>query len=408
MKKIDLIIFPMHDWKKCEAEGFRTRDAHIMQHFDHNEHIRKILVVDRPISMPEMILMKRRWRVKNGKIIKKTPFTRISQVSNKIFVLDIFSSDIIKPLMLKQNWWAHIFRQEKILRLIAEAANYLELQSRILFLWSPLSTCVIGHLQEEFVVFDALDNWAEHPRMINSRERIIRGYEVIKKHSNLMFANAESITEFLKNDNSEVIYIPNGVDPSHFDVSDDEQIPDDMKKIPRPLIGYGGKLEKRIDVSLIDYIANKMPQASFVFIGPFLDRKWMKPLFGRSNIYFLGDKHYNIFPQYISALDICIIPHIVGGFDADHIKLYEYLAAGKPVVSTGVVGSDVFKDIITIANSKEEFLTGIEHWLSVLEKDKGLSERLKNIIPESCFWETKANFMIEKIITEYNHVKNNT
>jgi len=397
-KKIDLIILPMHDWKKCEAEGFRTRDAHLMQHFEHNEHIRKILVIDRPISIPEMILMKRRWRVKNGNIVKRMPSACISQISDKTYVLDIFSGNIIKPLMLKQNWWDHIFRQEKILRRITEAADYLKLQSRILFLWSPLSTGVIGCLQEEFFVFDALDNWAEHPGMINSRERIIRGYEVIKKNSNLMFANAESITEFLKNDYSEVIYIPNGVDLSHFDVSDDEQIPNDIKNIPKPLIGYGGKLEKRIDVSLIDYIANKMPQASFVFIGPFLDRKWMKPLFGKPNIYFLGDKHYNIFPKYISALDVCIIPHIVGGFDADHIKLYEYLAAGKPVVSTGVVGANIFKDIITIANSREEFWEGIKYYLSVLENDSALSERLRNSIPESCFWKTKADFMIEKII----------
>ena len=64
-------------------------------------------------------------------------------------------------------------------------------------------------------MFDALDNWYEHPGMIESRERVKRGYEAIKKRSNLIFTNAESIKEFLKNDNCEVIYIPNGVDASH-------------------------------------------------------------------------------------------------------------------------------------------------------------------------------------------------
>lgn len=400
MKKIDLIILPMHDWKKCEAEGFRTRDGHLMQHFEHNERVRKILVIDRPISIPEMILMRRNWRVKSGKTVRRTPSSYISQVSNKTYVLDIFSSDIIKPLTLKRNWWDYVFKQERILKLISEAANYLELQSRVLFLWSPLSTGVIGRVQEKFIVFDALDNWYEHPGMIESRELVKKGYEVIKKKSELIFTNAESIKEFLKNGNCEVIYIPNGVDTSHFDVNDKESIPEDIKNIPRPLIGYGGKLDKRIDVSLVNYVAQNMPHASLVFIGPFLDKKWVKSLFGKSNIYFLGDKHYNIFPKYLSALDVCIIPHTVGGFDADHIKLYEYLAAGKPVVSTSVVGSEVFKDIITIANSNEEFLRGIENSLSLLKTDNGLSERLKNSIPESCLWETKSDFMIKKIIEE--------
>ena len=63
-KKINLVIFPLHDWKKCEREGFRTRDAHLILEFEKNSLVEKILIVDRPISSPEMLVKKCWWKVK--------------------------------------------------------------------------------------------------------------------------------------------------------------------------------------------------------------------------------------------------------------------------------------------------------------------------------------------------------
>ena len=93
----------MHGWKKYEREGFRTRDAHLIQHFAKNENVRRIIVVDRPMILAEIILKRKRWRVKNGKTMKRTPSASLTKISEKIFVLDIFSQELIKPLILKRD-----------------------------------------------------------------------------------------------------------------------------------------------------------------------------------------------------------------------------------------------------------------------------------------------------------------
>ena len=143
---IDLVILPMHDWKKCEKEGFRTRDAHLIQHFEKNKNVKRMLVVDRPMSLSEMILKKGYWKTKSGKIIKRTPFTSLTKVSKKIYVLDILSWDLIKPLILKRDWWGYIFGKGRVIETIRETISFLNLNNKILFLWSPLSTGVIGKL----------------------------------------------------------------------------------------------------------------------------------------------------------------------------------------------------------------------------------------------------------------------
>lgn len=395
---VDLIIFPMHDWKKCEKEGFRNRDSHLIQEFEKSEKIRKILIVDRPITLPEMILKKRFWRVKKGEIIKRSKFTCLTKVSEKIFVLDIFSFDLIQPLVLQRDWWSYIFRKDKTVQKIREAISYLNMENKVLFLASPLATPVIGKLDEKLVVFDAIDDWTKHPQMKDRRGWIKEGYEIIKEKADLIFANSIHLQIFLANPRTQPIVVFNGVNKEYFNLKENK-VPLDLKNISKPIIGYAGTLAKRIDVGLLSYLSSKLPKFSFVLIGPILDKKWIKNLKKLPNVYYLGNKHYSELPFYISNFDVCIIPHSTDfEYGEEPIKLYEYLAAGKPVVTTPIQEVDKFKDIITIAKTKEEFLEGILYWLKRIDEDKSLPQKLINSLPESVSWKSRANIMIENII----------
>ena len=398
--KLDLIVFPVHDWKKCEKEGFRTRDAHLVLKMAESSKVNKILFVDRPISIAEMLIKKRHWKVRSGEVIYKKRNKCLTRVGNKIFVLDLLVYSIFRPLLLRRAWWSFIFADRGIITSIKEAQRCLKMVSPALFLWSPLSFGVIDKFGESLVVFDALDNWARHPEMTDARDEILQGYNVITKRADLIFANSEALRSFLRKKKRDAIFIPNGVDIDFFDVKSKNSIPKDLQNFKKPIVGYAGKIAKRIDVSLLLYLANNMSGINFVLMGPILDKAWIKPLRKQKNIFFLGDKNYQELPLYLAQFDICMIPHNVGRFenDGDPIKLYEYLAAGKPVVTANIAGVDIFKEIITIAKTKEEFLKGLKKYLQMLEQGNGISEKLKKSISPEFYWSNKAKMMIDLMI----------
>jgi len=393
---LNIIIFPLHDWKKCEREGFRTRDAHLILEFGKNPLVEKILIIDRPISIPEMLSKRRWWRVKKGTIIHKRMNACLTQISEKIYALDYFSFNILKPLFLKRRWWDYIFRQRSIAEAIESALEHLRFHNFVLFLWNPLSRGVIGKLGEELLVFDAVDNWLEHPELNYAKREIKEGYEEIKKEADLIFTVSHSLKSFFEENRTNVYCIPNGVDINFFQIDRKGNIPRDIKNVSPPIVGYAGKIQERIDVSLMGFLAENLPGINFVFIGQIINRKTIKSLLRYKNIHYLGDKHYSLLSYYLSCFDICIIPHKISRLtlSMNPIKLYEYLAAGKPVVTTDIAGAEIFKDCIVISKSKEEFLEGIKRYIDESKEGKNLSENVRKNISRSCSWHSKAKEMV--------------
>ncbi len=81
---INLVVIPFHDWKKCEREGFRTRDAHFMQEFEKHPDVDKILVIDRPTSISEMMLLRRNIYPKTGELINKGDGYYLTKINEKV------------------------------------------------------------------------------------------------------------------------------------------------------------------------------------------------------------------------------------------------------------------------------------------------------------------------------------
>lgn len=401
--KLDIIFFPFHDWKKCEKEGFRTRDAHLIQCFEKDPLVRKMLIIDRPTSIPEMLFEKYWWRVKSGKVISKKMNVCLTHVSEKIYVLDILSLDSIRPIFLKRLWWDYIFRQTAIIKEINKAIKNIDLDNKILFIWYPFAIGVIGKIGEKLFVYDAMDNWVRHPEMRDIHKELGKISQRIKKEADLIFTVSKRLRNIMDTGRSNVFFVPNGVGINFIDSHQNKKIPNDLRNIPRPTIGYAGNLAQRINVALLTFLSSQLPDVSFVLIGQILNRKWIKPLFKLNNIYFLGNKHYSLLRDYLLGFDICMIPHNVGELenDGDPIKLYEYLAVGKPVVTTNIAGVDVFRNSITIAKTKEEFLEGIIGYIQALNQGDDISEKLRKSISADCYWSNKAHKMINLIIKKW-------
>ncbi|MFC7441684.1 glycosyltransferase [Laceyella putida] len=170
--------------------------------------------------------------------------------------------------------------------------------------------------------------------------------------------------------------IPNGCDWDYFNqVARDPNKVMSVQNLPPasgPKIGYIGAWAPWVDESLIQYASQQMPHAQILIVGPVL-REEVK--FPRDNVFLLGHQNYEALASLLSYIDVCIIPFRINRVteSTNPIKAYEYLAAGKPVVSTNLPEVRKLVPYVRIANSKEEF---VSHLLTAYRlKDRDIHKR---------------------------------
>jgi glycosyltransferase involved in cell wall biosynthesis len=395
---MNLVAIPFHDWKKCEREGFRTRDAHFMQEFDKHPLVEKQLIVNRPISLAEIILMRRNWRPLSGQSVIQENDVCITQVSEKTYTLDILVREIVKPLRMKRTWTPYIFGHSKIVRAVKTALSQLGMDLDYkLFMSAPLYVPLIEQLSPPIFAFDAQDNLLKHAfyRDIPDLEKY---YQFCLERADFVSANSLETTEWFRQHRPDAIHISNGVDDEVFSPDYSFDRPSDMETISAPVVGYAGKMQEMFDVSLMTRIVSDLQDTNFVFIGQELNSRWMKSLWQYPNAHYLGDKPYSQLPQYLAAFDICIVPYnLERQHGVDPIKFYEYLAMGKPIVTTDIGGVSMFREFpqVRIAQNSKEFLDDIHYFT---DQVRGNSVIPRRQLPETYLWRTKADKIVKAIL----------
>lgn len=399
---MNLVFIPFHDWKKCEREGFRTRDAHFMQEFSNSVDVNKLLIINRPTSIAEVLLFHRNWRSKRGQtILEKNGFC-LKQVSSKTYVLDILVTELIRPFYMKRSWIPYIFDTSRTVSVVQQVLEYLKIDKNFSVMTSaPLYVPLVAKLKPTIFTLDAQDNLLKHS-LYRNVPQLAEHYSFCQANADLITTNSWETAQWLGKNRDNVFCIPNGVDAEIFKPLPDVNIPDDLKSLSHPIVGYAGKMQEMFDVSLMEYVVSKLPNVNFVFIGQQLNPKWMAPLWRYPNVHYLGDKHYERLPQYLATFDICTIPYnLERQHSVDPIKFYEYLAMGKPIVTTNVGNVKSFFDYpqVQIASEPVGFLEGINFFLNHI---KGEVPIIKHPVPQSALWKTKA----QEITTIMNTILN--
>ena len=156
--------------------------------------------------------------------------------------------------------------------------------------------------------------------------------------------------------------IPNGVHVEHYETVADTSLPVHpvANRWVKPVFGYTGTIHgDRVDVSLVVSVAQAYPAATIAMVGPNLLEQAEQQLLDRfSNIVFTGSQPYADLPDIMRAFDVCMVPHLVTPFteSLNPIKLWEYLAAGKPIVSTNVAGFRDYPNLVSVADSYADFV----------------------------------------------------
>jgi glycosyltransferase involved in cell wall biosynthesis len=154
-----------------------------------------------------------------------------------------------------------------------------------------------------------------------------------------------------------IAMIRNGVDVERFQKrARTLSRPKDLPARGRPLIGFVGALYAWIDWPLIANVARLLPDHDFVFIGPYDGRSAIDRVSGLDNVRFLGARPYENVPAYVQAFDACWVPFDQSAVSraANPVKIYEYLALGKPVVSTPVADSQSFEGYVRVGRTPAE------------------------------------------------------
>ena len=195
-------------------------------------------------------------------------------------------------------------------------------------------------------------------------------------------------------------FVPEGADIALFSTAADDatSVPDDIASLTGTVIGYIGVIDFRLDVELIAYLAKQRPQWSFALVGPVkegtVDLTTLRSL---SNVKFFGNRPIDALPSYIKAMDVCLIPYVLSEY-THHIfplKLYEYMAAGKPIVATNMEEMRPYAGAeMAIAETREAFLEAVE---DALQNDSPTAIAARQLTARGESWEQRVE-AISRII----------
>ncbi len=234
----------------------------------------------------------------------------------------------------------------------------LSIEEYVLWVQSPGYADLALALRPLALVYDCTDDYAaiqpEAAGVIRERDgRLLARADLVTTVSRTLHQQKSAVR-------SGVHMLPNAVDPRHFDPGREHEVPADLAGIGgRAVVGYVGRMNYKLDVRLLDEVTDRRPDIVFVFIGPGFQRV---AELQKRNTLFLGTRPYDDLPAYVARMDVCMIPHRLSDITMhmNPVKVYEYLAMGKPVVATNIRGLEDVGDEVVQASDADEFCAALD------------------------------------------------
>jgi glycosyltransferase involved in cell wall biosynthesis len=304
-----------------------------------------------------------------------------------------------RPMMALRDWI--------LAAMIRKSLRKLDWKKYIVWSYYFGSSRIVNRLGGELNLYDCVDNhtgYALFHRDFNSSRRIEEREQALMESVDIMINVSRPSYERNKKFGSGVYHVSTGVEFDHFNRSADSNIPlpPDLEEIPTPRAGFIGSISLyRFDADLISYLAKKLPRLSIVLIGQRENIPAIRSLEDLPNVYFLGHKPYGMLPDYLRGFNLCLAPYPLNQHTnfISPLKFLEYLAVGKPVVSTAIdeLRSGEFSDLISMAKDREEFVYLIRKHLNADDP----MERARRIeYARQHTWEKRADRILEIINRE--------
>lgn len=320
------------------------------------------------------------------------PFFSSEQIQKNIWVI---VPHLRKQMTAREK---NIYLQELSNQLIKDQ----NITSFVAWYYTPMALSFTKQLSPIVTVYDCMD---ELSAFKNAPVELAEKEQELFRIANIVFTGGESLYHAKRLQHRNVHLFPSSVDIEHFSKARNPQPePEDQKNIPYPRLGFFGVLDERLDITLLKSLAEQKKDWHFILLGPVVKIEYSS-LPHASNIHYPGLKDYNQLPNYISNWDVAILPFAINESTRfiSPTKTPEYLAAGKPVVSTpvnDVVSTYGKKDFVHIAADTTSFITAVEKALKQ-SKDPSWLTDADNWLSQTSWnktWNEMAVLLSEEII----------
>ena len=298
------------------------------------------------------------------------------QVADRLWV----SSPLLMPPFTRSS---RSVNRHLMIEALARTCRSLAMSDPILWTYLPTDTArdVIGRLRSprSLVVYSCLAEFAE---LVTDRDALAHAEEALLAQCDLVFALPDLVERCARHSERVVPWSP-GVNTERFDPWADPSPPAELLHMRRPVIGYVGGLHRHLDVGLLADLIEARPDWTWVFVGPV--QSAVDPIARRPNVRLLGELPHAGLPGAVAAFDVGIVPYRLSAYTTSVIptKVGEYLAMGKPVVSTPIPAAVRLEEasggaVLVAPPEPAKFLPALDEAVR-LGQDAGTAERCRSL-----------------------------
>ncbi|MDO9512340.1 MAG: glycosyltransferase [Bacteroidales bacterium] len=394
----DIIVVGIQPWDISIGSNCKNIAEEYARH-------NRVLYVNSPLDRFTRFVDRKNEKIKKRIRISKGKEKGLIQISDNLW--NLYPSSIIESI----NWiksarifdWLNIHNTRLFAEDIRKAADELGFKDVILFNDSSmfLGRYLKKLLQPTISIYYMRDYLIKNPYWRRHGVRI-EPFTLI--NADLVVNNSTLYAEYGSQHNIHSYMVGQGCDTSLF--NDDKntiRVPDDLLKIPKPILGYVGFLSgRRLDIKLLEYIADNKPEWNIVLVGPEDDAFKVSRLHDLKNVFFLGSRDSSELPSYIKGFDIAMNPQLINDATIGNYprKIDEYLALGKPTLGSATKAMEYFKDYTYLGVSHQDYVDLAE--LALKEDSEELRQK-RRAFGTSHSWENNVaeiNKYIELVCIE--------
>lgn len=313
----------------------------------------------------------------------------------------LFHSFRLLPMVRGQIWPLVQLDQHLQVQQLKYYMEKLGFERPVLWGYFPPSfRHLIGKVGEVLTCYHCTDNHAGHAEAKGlNPESVWEAETQLLKEVNVVFTTSRPLYEEKKQYNPNTYLMTNVADVKHFfPVSQGAvSVASELRDQEGPVAGFVGAVDAyKVDLVLIEEVSKRLPHWTFVFVGPVGtgDGTKRSELPDAPNLLFLGRRSYEHLPGYIAGFDVCIIPYSLNSYTSGvfPLKFWEYLASGKPVVTTPLLALEEYRGCVEMADDPDSFALALERAYAGIEDEVARQQRLEMASEQN--WERRAEEML--------------